>query len=398
MSSSEGRTRREILADAAKLAAAASVSGLAGCFPGVGGNWPNPGACLDPDAGTTSDAGVFPAVTPAVVEVFRQESVANGVIDPAVVATMLDAGLTAMARQVALFNAGSAAQAGGSEGDDGGQPEPDGGVDNPWKVLLPNYQAGQSIGLKVNCLGETPTSSAVVRAIIASLHNGLGVDPTTEIVVWDRFLSDVNGKYSPSDLAGAKVLGNLTRGLSSKKGESEDDPQFTAGHGYGDPICSAPLGVPTTGDIASHPRLSRILTDETALTINCPIFKFHNIAGLTGAMKNIYGMINNPDQYHIANFNTDMPRLYALPDIRNRISLTILDALFGVVDGTGPEDPHDKTPGRILLAQDPVALDSYALDLMKQLRTLSIDPSKTAWLGNAVDAGLGTSNYLLHQV
>ena len=216
MARAEGRTRREILADAAKAAAAASVAGLAGCFPSVGGRWPDAAAqssCLEPDGGTA--AGVFPSLTPPVVEVYRQDSVTSGaktVIQPDVVAGMLDAGLTALASQVALFN-GSSAQdggagtddaalggaAGGSAAGDGGQPAADGGVDNPWQVLLPNYRPGQRIGLKVNCLnGLLPTSPAIVRAIIASLRDKLGVDPTT-IVVWDRFLSELNdaGKYSP---------------------------------------------------------------------------------------------------------------------------------------------------------------------------------------------------------
>jgi hypothetical protein len=408
MSSPAGRTRREILADAAKVAAAASVSGLAGCFPDVGGRWPaaaSPGMCKA-DAGTSSDAGTPAAVSPAVVEVFRQDSVVTGaktVIKPDVVAAMLDAGLTALARQVSLFN-GSSAQNGGAEAAEAGQPESDGGVDNPWTVLLPNYKPGQSIGLKVNCLNPYGVTTSVVltRAIIDSLHDKLGVDPTT-IVVWDRFRQDLeqNGGFSSGALAGAQLVGNLIRGLNP--GESEDDPNLTEGHGFGDPVCSAPIGVPPKGDTASYPRLSRILTKETALTINCPVFKVHNISGITGAVKNIYGMINNPVQYHSTNLQTDMPKLYALPDIRNRISLTILDALIGVVTGNGPDDhPDPNPPRRILLAQDPLALDSYVLDLMKQLRALSgvgpIDPNKTGWLAKAADAGLGTTNYSLYQV
>src|ERR1700690_3005797 len=154
---SVGRTRREILADAAKAAAAASVAGLAGCFPSVGGRWPDAAtqtSCPEPDGGTA--AGAFPAVTPTVVEVYRPESVAVGaktVIQADVVAAMLDAGLAALASQVALFNGSSAQDGGaaadnaglsdadgGSQADDAGQPGQNGGGDNPWKVLLPNYR------------------------------------------------------------------------------------------------------------------------------------------------------------------------------------------------------------------------------------------------------------------
>lgn len=401
MSSGESRTRREILADAAKLAAAASISGLAGCFPSVGGSWPDASTCTNP--GTTSAAGVPPAVTPAVVEVFRPESVVNYVIDPAAVATMLDAGLMALANQARMFNAGVSAQGGGANTAEAGAPASDGGTDNPWKVLLPNYQPGQRIGLKVNCLNDhhVTTSPALVGAIVASLHEKLGVDPTT-IVVWDRFLADLenSGKYSSDALGGAKLVGNLLRGLNT--GESEDDPTITGGHGFDDPICSAPIGVPLPGKTASYPRLSRVLTQEIDLVINCPVFKVHNISGITGAMKNIYGMINIPDQYHDANLATDMPKLYALPDIRNRISLTIFDALIGVVNGQTPADRPDQSPGRLLLAQDPVAIDSYALDLIDQLRALSDAGSRSAaanpWLDGAATLGLGSRSYSLIQV
>jgi hypothetical protein len=405
MSSSEGRTRREILADAAKAAAAASVAGLAGCFPSVGGRWPS--ACKSSDAGTTTTAGDSRAITPAVVEVHRDESVVTGataVIQPDVVATMLDTGLTALASQVKTFNAGASAQTGGSAAADTLQTSQDGGTDNPWTVLLPNYKPGQRIGLKVNCLGNTPTSPAVVRAIIASLRDKLGVDPTT-IVVWDRTYKELAGagKYTADDLAGAQLAGTLVRAPGD--GETLDDAALTAGNGYGDPVCVAPIGVPPTGVTATFPRLSRILTDKTDLTINCPVFKVHNITGITGCMKNIYGMIDNPAQYHTPNFKTDLPKLYALGAIRNSISLLICDALLGVVTGNEPAAIHDSAPGRILLAQDPVALDSYILALISQLRASagksavdSDDPTKTVWLDNAAELKLGTRSYSLVQV
>ena len=281
---------------------------------------------------------------------------------------MLDAGLAALASQVKVFNAGGSAQDGGAETAEAAAPGSDGGTDNPWTVLLPNYKAGQSIGLKVNCLnpfGVTP-SPALISAIVASLHDKLGVDPG-DIFVWDRFLTDLenNGKLSSGAVGGATLIGTLLRGLNS--GENADDPKVTAGHGFGDPICSAPMGVAMPGQTARYPRLSRILTQETALTINCPAFKSHNISGVTGAMKNIYGMIDNPEQYHSPNLFTDLPKLYALPDIRNRISLIICDALVGILLGD-PAARANCQPGRILLAQDPVALDSYIRDTMDQIQ------------------------------
>ena len=399
MSGNGGRTRRELLADAAKGAAAASLAGLAGCFPSVGGRWPS-NSCSASDADVTGDAGSFPAVTPAVVEVLRQESVlvtgGKFVAQPDVVASMLDAGLAALARQAVMFNSGVSAPEGDAGADDSG--ESDGGVDNPWSVLLPNY-SGQRIGLKVNCLnGSLPTSSVIVRSIIASLRDKLGVD-TNKIVVWDRFKSELTGagKYSDDDLAGARLLGTLTEPIP--KGGTED-MVTPPGLGYGDRPCGAP-----PSDDGSQPRLSRILTDPsyTEITINCPVLKTHHaVSGITGALKNIYGMIDNPGQYHNC-VNTALPKLYALPAIRRSISLTIVDALIALVNGDTNQTANAH-PGRILLAQDPVALDSYALDLMNQLRATPpfnmgpVDSTKTVWIANAEIAGLGTRNYKLIQV
>ena len=98
--------------------------------------------------------------------------------------------------------------------------------------------------------------------------------------------------------------------------------------------------------------------------------------------------------------NTALPKLYALPAIRNSISLTIVDARIAVISGD-TSSPPNATPGRILLAQDPVALDSYALVLMSQLRTAAgMKPlvSSLPWIDNAAAAGLGSEKYSLIQV
>jgi hypothetical protein len=212
--------------------------------------------------------------------------------------------------------------------------------------------------------------------------------------VWDRYFDDFtkHGKYTNDDLAGAQVVGNLPRPLS----KGEDEASLAAGNGFGDPLCQIEKG--TKGNL---PRLSRILTHHTNLTINCPVFKRHAESGVTGAMKNIYGMIDIPGDFHQPRLNTALPELYALPAIRNSISLTILDALVAVTNGA-TQDSRDYGPRRILLAQDPVALDSYAWDLLKQLRASqnfkADDPTPTGWLDKAAELGLGSRNYSLVKV
>jgi uncharacterized protein (DUF362 family) len=342
-----------------------------------------------------------------VVEVSNADSVnASFIIQPDVVADMLDAGLKALAQQAALFNAalpapnaGALESAADTSSADGGAEDGDAGTwgvgsdpDNPWRVLLPKYRPGMRIGLKVNCLSPyVPTSPAVVHAIIVSLRDKLGVDPA-KIVVWDRRLDELNrhGKYSADHLAGAQLLG--TRNDPPQDG-GIPDTNTDVQPGYGEQIS------PTIE--CQSPRLSRILTELTDLTINCPAFKRHGVSGVTGAMKNIYGIIDIPGNYH-ANIQTGLPKLYALPAIRNSISLNIVDALIAEVNSDTAQ-PSDFAPRRILLSQDPVAMDSYALVLLNKIRASigagaglpPIETSLTGWIDKAAALGLGTKSFSL---
>jgi len=395
MAGTAGKTRREILSDAAKIAAAASVAGLTGCFPNVGGRWPDAGACSN---GVPEDAGAngktpFQPATNAVVEVFRESSVEKKavgryVIQPDAVPEMLEEGLKELARQVQASRQGVSASDGGQTDSD-----QDGGAgDNPWKVLLPGFRPGYRIGLKVNALnGSVPTSSAVIRAIVLSLRDHLGVDPAT-IIVWDRVLeNELKGKarYHLADLGGATLLGTVVTTNKATEGEP----------GYGAIICPPIEGEP--------PRISRILTDLTDVTINVPVLKTHNVSGVTAAMKNIYGIIDIPAKYHKPKLQTALPALYALPVIRHSLVLTIVDALVGVVTGD-TDSPPDEFPRRLLLSQDPVAADNYALTLVNQLRSAQqvplppINSGNNAdiakWIDLAHDLKLGDKSYSLIKV
>ena len=350
MAAKQGTTRREMLKGAASAAAAGSLSGIAGCFPSVGGEWAQ---CESPAA--TPVEG-----TSQVVDVQRDDSLiqvtaASGKsvlqVQPDVVQTMVDTALSSLAS----------------------------GADNPWLALLPTYEPGMRIGLKVNCLNsKLPTSPVVVRAIIRSLITKLGVDAST-IVVWDRRLDELTtaGKYAEEDLQGARLMGTVN---------STTDP---SGPGYDSAACGVVAG--------STPKLSRILTQETDITINCPVLKSHGVSGVTGALKNIYGIIDIPGNYH-KNLPTALPALYNLPAIRDSIKLTIVDALQAVTM-RDTQDPPDSRPNRILASTDPLALDRYALDLVNQLRAArSVPPIEgplLGWLDRGYELGLGARNYSL---
>jgi uncharacterized protein (DUF362 family) len=375
MAAKSRMTRREILTGAAGAAAAASLSSIAGCFPNVGGTWPDASVvstcgCNPPDGGASvaeeQSSGQKTGAS-TVVTIQRDDSIdpsGKSLAQPQLdaVQSMVDAVLSTLA----------------------------GGAVNPWSVLLPNTSLCTRIGLKVNCLsGYFPTSPAVVRAIIKSLLAHTEVCPGS-IIVWDRRLDELQtaGMYTDEHLQGAQLLGTITT-TKDWHGPKYSTEYFGTFEG-------------------STPRLSRILTEMTDVTINCPVLKHHTQSGVTAAMKNIYGMIDTPGNFHNypekgVSLSRALPAIYNIPQIRNSIKLTIVDALQAVVLGD-TDKPVERFPGRIFASTDPVALDRYALDLINQMRvnpphnqkpSAPIAGDIVAWLDNAYQLGIGTKDYKL---
>lgn len=346
-----GTSRRDFLKGAAQVAGAASVAGLAACFPDVGGQWPHvTEACLD-------EGG--PAPLPGASRVCAVYCEASAVTKPRY---ELQAGQVRPMLEAAL--GGLAAT-----------------LPDLWKQVFPDYSDATRIGIKVNCLNSScPTSMPVAKALIDVLVETLGIG-TDRIVVWDRRGDELTRcGFTSEALCGVRVLGTIT---------SLDD---RSGPGYGDPICGAVAG--------KTPRLSRILTDLTDVTINVPVLKTHDVSGVTAAFKNIYGIIDNPADYH-DNLVDTLPVLFALPPIRKLMRLHVLDA-FRVIVAGGTSDPPDTVAKTLAASADPLALDNYSLALANELRAAKniekLGPVKsdfTGWLQGAFDLGLGTLDYEL---
>jgi uncharacterized protein (DUF362 family) len=143
-------------------------------------------------------------------------------------------------------------------------------------------------------------------------------------------------------------------------------------------------------------RLSNILLQCDAL-INMPVYKAHGISGFSFAMKNHYGTLDRPEDFHQGVIGRAIADLNALPAIKDRTRLLIGDVLAAC---TMPResDPYwrlDALGHSILMGCDPVAFDIVALGMMNQLSSTSFPYAvriATEWLRNARSLGVGTND------
>ncbi len=222
-----------------------------------------------------------------------------------------------------------------------------------WKKL---FLPKDIIGIKVNLLGLNSISgsnsvthySAITEAVLKSAENA--ELRRENFIIWDRNNEEFNaaGIKIQKEEGKTKYYGTL-----SSKNDSIDT-SFSE---------EVKVGEKTT-------RISKILSDQCTALINMPVLKDHGLAGFTGALKNHYGTISNPREFHSENCtNPGIPEINALPQIRTKQKLIIADALIGVFNG-GPRWNRDYmwNYGGILVATDPVAIDKVMLDIINEKR------------------------------
>lgn len=140
--------------------------------------------------------------------------------------------------------------------------------------------------------------------------------------------------------------------------------------------------------------------DEVTAIINVPFIKTHNIAGMTGCLKNLsHALIRRPGRYHANGCAPFIGDIVSLPQIRSKLRLHVVNALQAVFDG-GPEArlstiwPHRG----VIVGTDPVAVDSIGLGILNDQREAARLPAigdslgRVAYLHAAAEKGLGTDD------
>ncbi len=111
--------------------------------------------------------------------------------------------------------------------------------------------------------------------------------------------------------------------------------------------------------------------------INYSIAKDHRAAGITGAMKNNYGCTDNPFGTHGNEWDSDdtpyagtrlcIPVFHKNVDLHSPYILHMMDAITGIYDG-GPLSGKVFHANTLAVSKDPVAIDSYLLNILNQAR------------------------------
>jgi uncharacterized protein (DUF362 family) len=217
------------------------------------------------------------------------------------------------------------------------------GRDNPveaWKRIVPTDKV---IGIKTNGLGGKGicTHQALVFAVAERLQQA-GVRPGN-ILIWDRNARDLEAC-----------------GLSI----STDPNRIRC---YGSDVSGFEDQVETWG--TAHARISKILTRECAMVIGLPILKDHDLAGVTFAMKNMYGVLERPQDLHSSGCNPGVADLNCIPVIREKVRFTIGDAMSSVCDGgPGFHPEHLWQPNALIVGEDRVAIDHTAGQMIERRR------------------------------
>ena len=244
-----------------------------------------------------------------------------------------------------------------------------------WKLILgKDLGANKVIGLKVNGLGSKgiATHPALVNAICERLQQ-TGVKPGN-IVIWEQRTNFLRAcGFEHSDQPGQ------IRALSSEIFGYEE-----ATEAFG----------------SARVNLAKALT-LCDMVIGLPILKDHSMAGVTFAMKNMYGVVKQPADLHATGCNPAVADLNCIPAIRNKVRFTIGDALASVYDG-GPSFHPNRLwyPNALIVGADRVAIDHVAWQMLEKKRAEAGMPTLTAagrpprYIATAADAthALGTDD------
>jgi uncharacterized protein (DUF362 family) len=250
------------------------------------------------------------------------------------------------------------------------------GTSTPQQAWSRLFKPEDVVAVKVNCLApELSPSPGVILAIAQGLASA-GV-PQENIIIYDK--EDRDLAKAGYTLRG-KGPGVLCYGTAGE----------TVGPGYEERFT-------LIGNTSF--RLSKIVTRTATAIINVPVVKQHEYAGITGALKNHFGSIHNPEDFHKFACDPAVSDVNQATAIRSKQRLIIADALRVLYNGGPSFAPQYVVPyWAVFVSTDPVALDAELLQLIelcrqrKDLPPLSEQEYTPKHIQTAAQAGLGIAD------
>ena len=251
-----------------------------------------------------------------------------------------------------------------------------------WRdIVLPD----DIVGIKINPLGgpELSTHAIIVDKIVEGLY-GAGV-LRKQVIVWDRFEEHLLNAGYPirQDETDVRTLASDTEGI-----------------GYDDEVFyeSEKDSITRRENGSTFSRYSRILTQMVDVIINVPVLKHHEMAGVSGCLKNLaFGSVDNTRRFHGKPLycNPAIGEILEHKVVKEKLALNIVDGLVASFD-KGPTYHAESTwkYGTLFVSVDPVILDVLVLQTVNQKREeMELDSvSKFSnHINTASGLGLGTN-------
>ena len=222
------------------------------------------------------------------------------------------------------------------------------------------------VGIKINPSGAPACCSSpeIVREIIAAVRS-VGV-PARNIVVYDRYSYEIDvGSYQallPTEVSIVGIQDAFTSGVV----------------GYEENVyCQANF----FGEWETRSYMASIVAHDVTKIINVPTMKDHSASGVTGALKNLaYGTFSNVARTHRAPHSFTNPligMMCTVEPLRSKAVLHIMDGMRQVWHGGPLTQVQDfiEQPGILLVATDPVAMDTIELEAIEKKRREKGAPS-----------------------
>ena len=220
------------------------------------------------------------------------------------------------------------------------------GAERPGDAWARWFKPDDRVAVKVNGLG-LPTGPAVAEGLVLALG---GMDlPPQNAILWDRTNRELAraGYTLQTRGRGVRCFGTDALGGRGNGGYSAD--VYSSG---------------ATGSL-----ISRIVTDEATALVSAAVLKDHNLAGLTGVMKNFFGAIHNPNKYHENNCSPFIADVVAQKPIRSRLRLALVDATRPQYQGgPAPRPTWQWAYGGLIVSTDPVAADAVGRAILSRKR------------------------------